>query len=210
MEYNKDCVVFVDNFASLEECKVLADYLDGTDHIWNRSGKSVHYIDYIGTEHDGCAQVEDQEIIDLSRKLTVDVQNYLENVYLPSQNVNVFQKVNNRGLELIKWKEDVSLDTHADGSSDAPEYPLLSFGTLIYLNDEYDGGEIGFDQFDLSFKPKTGSLVIFPNHLLHHVKHVKALPGQTKARRYTLPVFWIYTEDPSFMPRNAYVNQKDQ
>jgi len=195
MEYNKDCIVFVEDFASLEECKVLEDYLDSTDDVWNRGSKSVLYIDYIGAEHDGCLEVTDPKIIELSRKLASDIGEYLENTYLPEHGVNVFKKANSRGLELIKWKEFVDLGAHADGSSDAPEYPLLSFGTLIYLNDDYDGGEIGFDQFDLSFKPKTGSLVIFPNHLIHHVKQVLPKPGKQTARRYTLPVFWVYSED---------------
>ena len=205
MEYNKDCVVFVENFASPEECKMLKDYLDTTDDIWNQGSKSVQYIDYIGAEHDQCHQVLDENVIAISNKLTNDVQKYLEDVYLPGQNVKIFKKHNNRGLELIKWKEYSQLHTHSDGSNTPPDYPLLSFGTLIYLNDEYSGGEIGFDDFDISFKPKTGSLVIFPNHLLHHVKQIMPLPERQNARRYTLPVFWIYLEDLDYQFENSYV-----
>jgi predicted 2-oxoglutarate/Fe(II)-dependent dioxygenase YbiX len=197
MEYTKENIQWIDGFASLEDCKVLSDYLDSTSDIWNIGAKSVHYIDYLGEEHDGKSQVEDEAVINTSRKLAKQVQAYIEEVYLPKFNIEKFKLANARGLELIKWREGVELPSHADGSPNAPEYPLMSFGTLIYLNEDYSGGEIGFDDFDLAFTPKIGSLVIFPNHMIHHVKLVLPKQGKDTASRYTLPMFWVYTKDES-------------
>jgi predicted 2-oxoglutarate/Fe(II)-dependent dioxygenase YbiX len=33
----------------------------------------------------------------------------------------------------------------------------------LYLNDDYDGGEIAFPDQSITIKPKAGSLVIFPS-----------------------------------------------
>ena len=43
-------------------------------------------------------------------------------------------------------------------------------GMLIYLNDDFDGGETIFPQFDISIKPKKGRIIIFPPFwtYMHH------------------------------------------
>lgn len=195
MEYTKENIQWIDDFASKEDCEAITAYLDSTDDIWNIGAKSVHYIDYLGEEHDGKTAVEDINIISICRKLSQMVQTYIEQTYLPQFNIPNFQLASARGLELVKWREDVELPSHSDGSPNPPKYPLMSFGSLIYLNEDYDGGQIGFDDFDLLFSPKVGSLVIFPNHMIHHVTRVLTKQGKFNARRYTLPMFWVYTED---------------
>jgi len=47
-------------------------------------------------------------------------------------------------------------------------YTLHSY--VIYLNEEYEGGELEFEN-GLSVKPKTGSLVYFNNNEKHRVKN---------------------------------------
>jgi predicted 2-oxoglutarate/Fe(II)-dependent dioxygenase YbiX len=34
---------------------------------------------------------------------------------------------------------------------------------VIYLNDDYEGGELYFDQQDITIKPKAGSVIFFPS-----------------------------------------------
>jgi len=41
---------------------------------------------------------------------------------------------------------------------------LISY--LIYLNDDYSGGEIDFKNIGIKFKPKANSMVIFPSNFL--------------------------------------------
>jgi predicted 2-oxoglutarate/Fe(II)-dependent dioxygenase YbiX len=43
---------------------------------------------------------------------------------------------------------------------------------LIYLNDDYEGGEIEFVNFDIKIKPKAGTLIMFPsNYPYSHIAH---------------------------------------
>ena len=49
------------------------------------------------------------------------------------------------------------------------------FSALLYLNEDYDGGEIEFTQYDLKLKPKPGTFIFFKGdmntrHLVHEVK----------------------------------------
>jgi len=61
---------------------------------------------------------------------------------------------------------------------------------LIYLNDDYGGGELDFPDWGCSFKPKAGTLIAFPSYIefSHQVRPV------TSGKRYNL-VSWICTDD---------------
>ena len=62
----------------------------------------------------------------------------------------------------------------------------LQRAVIIYLNDNYEGGEIYFTQHDVRLKPKAGSLITFPgtDDYLHGVSTVQ--PGET---RYVISTF---------------------
>jgi hypothetical protein len=78
--------------------------------------------------------------------------------------------------------EGVSLSYHVDSQSN----PLVVFANVIYVNDDFIGGELHFPNIDITYKPKKGSLIVFPSadKYLHGVLPVG--PGPT---RYALPAF---------------------
>jgi len=39
--------------------------------------------------------------------------------------------------------------------------------TVYYLNDDYEGGELCFPQFDIKLKPEMGDMVIFPSSYVY-------------------------------------------
>ena len=61
---------------------------------------------------------------------------------------------------------------------------------LIYLNEDYEGGELEFPDWGISMKPKAGTLIAFPSYIdfSHRVHPV------TKGKRFSL-VTWINTSD---------------
>jgi predicted 2-oxoglutarate/Fe(II)-dependent dioxygenase YbiX len=43
---------------------------------------------------------------------------------------------------------------------------------LCYLNDDYEGGELEFTNFNVKIKPLPGMLILFPsNYAYRHVAH---------------------------------------
>jgi hypothetical protein len=66
-------------------------------------------------------------------------------------------------------------------------FKTKNFSTLIYLNEDYEGGELYFPQYDdLTIHPEELSFIGFKGdtHHLHGVKEV------TSGIRYTLSIFW--------------------
>jgi len=57
----------------------------------------------------------------------------------------------------------------------------------VYLNDDYEGGELSFIHQGVSFKPKTGDLVLFPGNI-HYWYNV----APTNGSRYIMPIWFDF------------------
>jgi hypothetical protein len=75
---------------------------------------------------------------------------------------------NPENFQLLKYEVGQYFHSHYDS------YPAVnrSISVLIYLNDDYEGGEIEFVNFDIKIKPKAGTLIMFPsNYPYRHIAH---------------------------------------
>lgn len=187
VNYDKSMVEYIPGFVTPDVVEPINQYLNLFDV---NMSKDVFYIDKIEAEHAEHREVLDKDIIGLVRVLEKKIYNYLITEYFPNRGFSVKSKEWSRALELIRWQKGSTLGAHADGSSDAPQWPIINMGCLIYLNDEYNGGEIKFNDYDLVYQPKIGDLVIFPNHYIHEVLEVKEKEPIT--RRHTMPVFYSF------------------
>ena len=98
----------------------------------------------------------------------------------------------NIGEEL--WHEDYSLLKYSLTQEYKPHYDSTSklgriISALLYLNDDYEGGELEFVNFNVKIKPEPGMLVLFPsNYAYAH----RALPI-SNGTKYAL-VTWIHDQ----------------
>jgi hypothetical protein len=98
------------------------------------------------------------------------------------------------------YEEEANHDYEMLSMNNIPKEFLDTFGkmfqtkhlsSLIYLNDDYEGGELWFPQYDnYSIKPEVGTLILFrgDENTLHGVKKVES------GIRYTISLFWEDTE----------------
>ena len=99
----------------------------------------------------------------ISKDILHECKTYDENILLDT-------------YQIVKWPADSFMKPHTDPPGDV-------FAAIVYLNDDYVGGETCFK--DMKIIPETGKLVIFSNsELLHWVNTVK------KATRYTLALWF--------------------
>lgn len=92
-------------------------------------------------------------------------------------------KAKEKHLNVVKWTEGTYLNLHVDDLGYVTDNHLP---VLIYLNDEYEGGEIKFETHGLSFKPNVGDFIVFPGNLHYPHEVTKVLSGI----RYTLPIWF--------------------
>ena len=81
-----------------------------------------------------------------------------------------------------RMQSGVELKSHTDQHT----VPSIQYAAIIYLNDNYSGGEVFFKNKNLDLRPKAGSLLIFPGNeeFEHGVRHVQDGPI-----RYVIPAF---------------------
>lgn len=84
--------------------------------------------------------------------------------------------------DIIGWEP--KYDEKNEYSTQEKYFPYFWSGHLsniIYLNDDFEGGELFFPDFDFEIRPKPGMLVLFPGNT-HYMHGVKKTNGNT---RYT-------------------------
>ena len=88
----------------------------------------------------------------------------------------------NGGRTIQRQQPGVPLTAHVDNHTD----PSLDYAAVIYINDDYNAGEIYFTHKDVKLKPPAGALLLFPTteEYLHGVEAVGDGPI-----RYVMPSF---------------------
>jgi hypothetical protein len=74
--------------------------------------------------------------------------------------------------------------THLAEHIDSEHNPNLRYATVVYLNDDYNGGELFFRDLGLRIKPPVRSLMIFSADLLHGVDDVLEGPHRYVATSF--------------------------
>lgn len=76
-----------------------------------------------------------------------------------------------RNYTIRKYRTGGEMGPHIDRNVDNPEN-TMDWTSLIYLNDNYEGGELVFNDLGYELKPSAGSIVFFPCLTTHSVKTV--------------------------------------
>lgn len=87
------------------------------------------------------------------------------------------------GYNMLKYSGGQEYKAHADGTTGTGR----AISAIVYLNNEFEGGEVEFVNFGIKIKPEPGMLLLFPStypytHIAHPV---------TSGTKYAL-VTWIH------------------
>jgi hypothetical protein len=104
-------------------------------------------------------------------------------------------------LQIMSWPVGIHMPPHADNAHpDGSPHDMAhrDFSAIVYLNDDYQGGEFYFTALDTVIKPKKGMLVAFTAGFYHEhaVLRVEGAP------RLTMPFFLTFDKgraDPSML-----------
>jgi len=71
----------------------------------------------------------------------------------------------NERFRFYRYENEQYFKWHKDGSFKRSYYEVSKITFMIYLNEDYTGGETEFTGFKV--QPKSGSALIFPHQLMH-------------------------------------------
>jgi hypothetical protein len=91
-----------------------------------------------------------------------------------------------KNYTIKKYNTDQMIDTHTDRDNNEG-FSTYDWTALIYLNDNYGGGELEFNKLGYSIKPKAGSIIFFSTDELHKAHHV------TSGNKYFI-FFYIHSK----------------
>lgn len=175
-------ILIEEDFLPKDTCKRMANSLSRSN-LWENNGDGIWNNRSINL---GSMTYEDLEMM-LTLRSTVKEKitkfyDLTESLYS-----DIFQ--------FVRWREGNNLEPpHADAENlDGSDHPFFyrNYASIIYLNDDYEGGEIYFPTLNIRPNIKPGTLVSFPGTLeyLHGVSTV------TRGTRYTIAGFFTFDKN---------------
>lgn len=172
-----------ENYIQPEICDDIVDYVKSNPSLYDNDDRSYEYWD--------------GRVLDYKNISDIKIRSHVRYICRV-----VFMGVNSLSLvpdalvpdtvDIVRWSKGDKLDPphydvcHPDGS---PNYtPWRHMTAMVYLNEDYENGQIFFPEFNLEYKPKKGAAVVFPSDInyLHGVREI------TEGTRYTISLFYTY------------------
>lgn len=173
-------ILLIKNFLSDEELKEILDIIDSTpEEAWR--------VEYLANLKNFCMEKFGRDDVDnLVAEGKFEITQNWEDKNLNISNTPIQLTIYNRLAELVsmsnpelelsgfatiqRMQQGVELKSHTDQDTD----PSIRYATILYLNKEYNDGEIFFPKQGVEYKPEPKSMLLFPGtkDYEHGVKHV--------------------------------------
>lgn len=165
-------VYVIDNFLPNEEYQTLSNFVNNSDQI--------SWIKEPWTTERSAPNSIPEDAVKILKKIFPTARLNCMNYY----NIKVNDNWENECL-LRKWSKGSKMQPHID--TDAQKH--LHIVCMYYVNDNYDGGEIVFPDYNLKIKPKSNSLIMFPGN----ENYVHGVLEVLKGFRYTYQVHFVFS-----------------
>jgi hypothetical protein len=164
-----DQVKYVKGFMPSDIANSITNYASKNSDLFTEYGNGEKEFT-VHTYHE--IERNDPELLKIMQEYAIKVYNFVKENY-----DGPFQDFYETKTHIAKFTPGWGMHEHYD--SGRPN----DIATLVYLNDDYSGGEIYFPDHGLSYKPEPGDLLCFPDNP-NFVHGVKQVIGNN---RYTLP-----------------------
>lgn len=203
-----DYISTMENFLDEETCNKLIQYFE---NIEDQKWSFVAFYNSRAKHYPQNGDPEGLSSVGLPENIFQEIEKYAKQFTELSVGKEV---VLQSAPHCQKWFKGGFASPHSDNSDDEGNYNGFQrnkCSCLIYLNDDYEGGELYFPQHGISLKPKKGQIVAFEggHHNMHGVSEV--LSGV----RYTNGFFWdfadsVYTQEDYDMWEKYMENLKKE
>ena len=127
-------------------------------------------------------------------KIESAVDWYRDNYGIPS-------RLYHEPYTILKYSYQQEYKAHYDGTTQTAR----AVSVVIYLNDEYEGGEIEFPNFKFKLKPEAGTMIVFPSNFAYtHIAH--PVDSGIKYAIVTWLHDWLSPDVPQFPIKKSLLN----
>lgn len=163
----------IENFVSEEDCILAIDLIESSE-LTNFKNNSLAKI--------APATDEVTQLVKKYSDKSLNVHKEIHNLTIPIYTHEGF---------LTVWNVGAHAGVHMDNHTGA-EFVQLS--SVLYFNDDFDGGEIYFPEFDFVHKPKAGDGIFFPAFTKEHA-YMHGVTKVTSGKRYTMGLWHTQYEE---------------
>ena len=181
--YYKDDIARIDNFVTPEQSKNMVEYFESMASIWGD-------VAFYGSKGMGFAD-SDQRLPQFNLE-----PEYFKNIrdrFKQAVELMFDKKLKPNTSHAQKWDVGGFAAPHSDNSDhdgNPNAFEINKYVGILYLNDNYKGGELYFPDHNIEFKPPVYSYIMFPggHENIHGVKEI------LEGTRYTMVSFWDYAD----------------
>lgn len=158
-------IIYIEDFISKEDLRLFHHVIEYDSYIEDYD-HSVHLTLKVGSN---------KEVIDLwfnyIEKLKLMLESNNRKIKIPSTGQIDFTKYRHKPILIDDNPNDKYLmqphqdDASYDWEEDQKGSTFVSHGIVIFITDDFDGGEIVYVNKGISIKPKAGSLLVHPGDI---------------------------------------------
>lgn len=165
----------IDYFESIDTGKWNDWFATGTNGVRHGYSKSVGFDDSFNSFQLSLISNEIKNAIESA------TYHYMSNVQVKPVKIPHF-------FDIKKYTDGADMGMHADSEDESDKvHPIIS--AVLYLNDNYSGGELEFIRQNLKIKPEAGSLIMFPSFPPYYHRPAPVTSGV----KYMVP-FFLYED----------------
>lgn len=176
-------IIEIPNFVTEETAKSMIEYFEYKAEMWGpiafygSSGMGLHH--------------QDEELKNFS--LSADFFGQVQSKFKESVEKIFERPVRANTSHAQKWDVGGFAAPHSDNSDfdgKPNSFQINKYVGILYLNGDYEGGELYFPEHDISIRPSAYSFISFPGG----VENIHGVSEITKGTRYTMVSFWDFEE----------------
>lgn len=183
---DRNRIVEVPNFVSKGVASAMVEYFKKED----RWGDTAFNGSHGAPVQIGSVKPQD---FGLPETIFLDVNQKLEEAVSAVYNKKVFPS----SIHAQKWEIGSSANPHSDNSdfdgNPTEGFDNLKYVGILYLNGEYEGGDLYFPEHSISIHPNPGSMYIFSGG----VENIHGVTEITSGTRYSIVSFWNFESEDS-------------
>lgn len=188
-----DQIFYSENFVEPKDleyissfCSTISEWENGMDDTFNDDGDCIYQKNYWWDR-----VCSGRIIKNLDMKAYEIIEHYIHKMAVCLEDKHGLV-LHERPPVLVRWLPGNKQEPHADkqlNDGRPNPFPLYDINSIIYWNDDFEGGEFYYPEHGLEYPIKSGMAVAHPGDInyLHGVKEVKS------GTRWTTPSFYTIT-----------------